>query len=104
MASMAGGAQYQGHFAMKIRLTFGAAAAAALIATGASAGEWADQCVERLEADGRDSSGCACLEAEIEANPSLVDEFLALGEIEDPAERFETASPEAQAAMQNCTR
>ena len=81
--------------------------ASALGAFGLSqafAGEWADQCVERLEADGRDSSGCACLESEIEANPSLVDEFTSLGAIEDPAERFAAASADAQAAMQNCTR
>ena len=77
---------------------------ASLFATSAVAGEWADACTERLEADGRDASGCSCLEAEIEANPDLIDEFLALGEIEDAAERFETASDDAKAAMSSCTR
>lgn len=75
--------------------TFGAAA---------QAGEWANACVDRLEADGRDTSGCACLEAEIIANPSLEEEFIALGEIEDPVERYSTASADAQAAMNKCTR
>ncbi len=70
----------------------------------ANAGEWADACAERLEADGRDTSGCACLEAEIEATPSLEDEFTSLSEIEDPAERYSSASAEAQAAMDKCTR
>lgn len=79
-------------------------ALAVMIAPAANAGEWADACVERLEADGRDSSGCTCLEDEITANPSLEEEFLALGEVEDPEERFSSASDEAKAAMGKCTR
>lgn len=89
---------------MTFKLSIAATAATALLISGATAGEWADACVERLEADGRDSSGCSCLEAEIEANPSLEDEFTALAAIEDPAERFDAASGDAQAAMAKCTR
>lgn len=89
---------------MKSKTFMALAVFAGLASTGAVAGEWADACVERLEADGRDISGCSCLEAEIEANPSLEEEFMALGEIEDPAERYDAASSEAQAAMNQCTR
>jgi hypothetical protein len=89
---------------MKTKTFVALAVLAGFVSTSASAGEWADACVERLEADGRDTSGCSCLEAEIEANPSLEEEFMSLGEIEDPAERFDAASSEAQAAMSQCTR
>lgn len=85
-------------------LSMAAGAAFFVVGSSAMAGEWADACVERLEADGRDTSGCACLEAEVEANPSLEEEFLALAEIEDAAERFSSASDEAKAAMASCTR
>jgi hypothetical protein len=70
---------------------------------GAAAGEWADACVATLEADGRDASGCACLEEEIVAN-DLAEEFLELAEIADPAARYAAASDEAKAAMDKCTR
>lgn len=89
---------------MKSLTATAAFVAMGLLMTSASAGEWADACTERMEADGRDASGCVCLEGEIEANPSLEDEFMSLAEIEDPAERFEDASADAQAAMQACTR
>lgn len=79
-----------------------AAALGAMMSAG-FAGEWADACVATLEAEGRDASGCACLEEEIIAN-DLIDEFTALGEIADPAERYEAASDEAKAAMNKCTR
>ena len=88
---------------MLVKLGLPAAAMAGAMLSAALAGEWADACVATLEADGRDSSGCACLEAEIEAN-DLADEFLALAEIEDPAERYDAASADAQAAMDKCTR
>lgn len=88
---------------MKFRTFFAASVSAGLLATAAAAGEWADACVATLEADGRDTSGCACLEEEINAN-DLADEFLELGEIADPAERYEAASDEAKAAMDKCTR
>jgi len=79
--------------------------AAAFCAAGtASAGEWADACKARLEADGRDTSGCACLEAKITEKPSLEQEFLALAEIADPASRYASASADAKAAMDSCTR
>ncbi len=80
------------------------AAAAAALASVAYAGEWADACVARLKADGRDTSGCACLEAAIEANPALEEEFRELAEIADPRARYEAASDEAKAAMDECTR
>jgi hypothetical protein len=85
------------------RLTAAAAAAAALFSV-AAAGEWADACVARLKADGRDTSGCNCLEAAIAANPALEEEFRDLAEIADPKERYEAASDEAKAAMDDCTR
>ncbi len=87
---------------MKFIIAAGAAAAA--LVSAASAGEWADACVARLEADGRDTSGCQCLEDAITANPALEEEFLELAEIADPKARYEAASPEAKAAMDDCTR
>ncbi len=80
-----------------------AIAAAMAMTSAASAGEWADACVATLEADGRDASGCACLEEEIIAN-DLADEFLELAEIVDPAARYDAASDAAKAAMDKCTR
>lgn len=88
---------------MKLKTFFATAAAAGLTVSPSYAGELADACVAALEADGRDTSGCSCLEEEALAN-DLVDEFLALGEIEDPAERYASASDEAKAAMDKCTR
>jgi len=70
----------------------------------AYAGEMADACVAALEADGRDASGCDCLESEVTASASLQEEFLALGEIADAADRYAAASDEAKAAMDKCTR
>jgi len=87
---------------MKILIALGVAAAT--LSSAAFAGEMADACVARLEAEGRDTSGCGCLEAEVEANPSLEAEFRDLGEIEDPAERYAAASDDAKAAMDACTR
>lgn len=84
------------------RALAGAAALGVMMSAGI-AGEWADACVATLEAEGRDASGCACLEEEIIAN-DLVDEFSELGEIADPAARYEAASDEAKAAMNKCTR
>lgn len=77
--------------------------AAGVMMSVSIAGEWADACTATLEADGRDPSGCACLEAEIEAG-DLADEFLALADIADPAERYSAASDDAKAAMDKCTR
>ncbi len=88
---------------MKIRLIFAAVVAAGAMNATASAGELADACAAALEAEGRDTSGCTCLEEQVVAN-DLVDEMLALGEIADPSERYEAASPEAKAAMDMCTR
>jgi len=79
------------------------AATAGMAVSAAYAGELADACVAALEADGRDTSGCSCLEEEVVAN-GLEEEFLALGEIADPAERYAAASDEAKAAMDKCTR
>lgn len=88
---------------MKLKLGFACAIAAGAMLSSGSAGEWADACAARLEADGRDASGCQCLEDEINAN-NLADEFLQLAEIEDPAARYDAASDEAKAAMNKCTR
>ena len=88
---------------MNRKLFFAATAATCTAGSLAAAGELEQACVAALEADGRDTSGCACLEAEVVAN-DLVDEFLALGEIADPADRYEAASPAAKAAMDMCTR
>ncbi len=79
------------------------AAAASALMSVSFAGDLADACAAALEADGRDTSGCTCLEDEVVAN-DLVDEFLALGEIADPAARYSAASDEAKAAMDKCTR
>ncbi|MEZ5893523.1 MAG: hypothetical protein R3C58_10360 [Parvularculaceae bacterium] len=88
---------------MKLKLGFALAASACALFSASQAGEWADACIARLDADGRDSSGCACLEEEIIAN-GLVDEFTQLGEIADPAARYDAASDAAKAAMNKCTR
>ncbi|MEO1136880.1 MAG: hypothetical protein AAFW68_09775, partial [Pseudomonadota bacterium] len=84
------------------KMIVGAAALGAMM-SASIAGEWADACVATLEAEGRDASGCACLEEEIIAN-DLVDEFAELGEIADPAARYEAASDAAKTAMNKCTR
>lgn len=89
---------------MKITSIIAATAALSAIAGAAYAGEWADRCVERLKADGRDTSGCSCLEERINADPSLADEFTKLAEIADPAARYAAASASAKAAMDACTR
>lgn len=87
---------------MKFAVALGAAGAA--LSAVAFAGEMTDACVARLEAEGRDASGCGCLEDRIAGNPALETEFRKLGEIEDPAERYATASDDAKAAMDACTR
>jgi len=85
------------------------AVTAGLLMTGSAfgpalGGEMADACVAALEAEGRDTSGCSCLEDAIGDDAALGEEFRALGEIADPAERYAAASSEAQAAMDQCTR
>ncbi|MCB2097183.1 MAG: hypothetical protein AB7F91_05175 [Parvularculaceae bacterium] len=87
---------------MKLVVSLGAAAAA--LSATAFAGEMADACVARLEAEGRDTSGCSCLEDAIAGDSALEAEFLELGEIDDPAERYDAASDDAKAAMDACTR
>jgi len=87
---------------MKLMIMVGAAAAA--LVSVAYAGEWADACVARLEADGRNTSGCQCLEDAISANPALEEEFRELAGIADPRARYEAASADAKAAMDDCTR
>jgi hypothetical protein len=88
---------------MNFKLIFTAIASVFAAISAASAGDLADACTAALEADGRDTSGCTCLEEEVVAN-DLVDEFLALGEIADPDERYASASDDAKAAMDKCTR
>jgi hypothetical protein len=81
-----------------------AAAPFLLGASAVVAGELADSCIARLQAEGRDTSGCTCLEDKVKDNQALMDEMKTLGEIADPAERYAAASPEAKAAMDACTR
>lgn len=81
-----------------------AAVAVGFSFSAATAGDLADACVAALEAEGRDTSGCSCLESEIEGNDALVEEFMALGNVGDADERYEAASDEAKAAMDACTR
>lgn len=91
-----------------MRLTGIAAAAVAVSmlfgAAAVSAGELADACEARLKADGRDTSGCACLEEAVEGDQALIDELTALADIDDAAARYAAASDEAKAVMQMCTR
>jgi hypothetical protein len=89
---------------MKFAILSAACLFALATSAPALAGELADQCRERLAADGRDTSGCDCLEKAVQDNPGLVDELTALGEIEDPAERYASASASAKAVMDKCTR
>lgn len=89
---------------MTLRLFFAAAFGAGVLTGNASAGELADACIATLEAEGRDTSGCTCLEEAITDDAALQEEFLELGEIADPEERFASASEEAQAVMASCTR
>ena len=76
--------------------------ASASVASTAFAGEMADACAAKLEAEGRDTSGCQSLEDAVIAG-GLEEEFAMLGEIDDPAERYAAASDEAKEAMK-CTR
>ncbi|MEL7491885.1 MAG: hypothetical protein AAGJ73_14305 [Pseudomonadota bacterium] len=89
---------------MKLLKFFTMAATAGAMTSAAYAGEWADQCMATLEAEGRDASGCQCLEDAITADEAMVEEFMALGEIADPAERYAAASDDAKAIMDSCTR
>jgi hypothetical protein len=89
---------------MKIGTLVAAALAAATLMGAAGAGELADACIERLQADGRDTSGCTCLENAVKDDPALVEEMTALAEVDDPAERYAAASADAKAAMDSCTR
>ncbi|MEK7264502.1 MAG: hypothetical protein AAB227_00250 [Pseudomonadota bacterium] len=79
------------------------AAIAAFVAV-AYAGEMADACAAKLEAEGRDTSGCGCLEGKVAADPSLQTEFRSLAEIDDREARYAAASDNAKAAMDACTR
>ena len=88
---------------MRIQILSAGAAAACLSIGAAFAGEMTDRCVERLAADGRDTSGCSCLEDRVVAG-GLEDEFTALGEIADPAARYAAAADAGKAAMDACTR
>lgn len=87
---------------MKFAIIFGAIAAASLSA--AAAGPMADACIAKLEAEGRDTSGCSCLEDKVMASAALQEEFTKLAEIADLGERYTAASDEAKAAMDACTR
>ena len=89
---------------MTLKVFAAAFAATGMLFSTASAGEMADSCKAALEAEGRDSSGCDCLEAEVTADAALAEEFQTLGEIADPAERYAAASDAAKAAMDKCTR
>lgn len=89
---------------MTLKIFIASAMSAGALVCNVSAGELADACVAALEAEDRDTSGCACLEEEIAGNEALAEEFIELGEIADPEERFEAASEDAQAAMTKCTR
>ena len=41
---------------------------------------------------------------EVKLDEALIEEFTELGEIDDPAERYASASEDAQAVMDACTR
>ncbi|MEO0878475.1 MAG: hypothetical protein AAFY22_02065 [Pseudomonadota bacterium] len=87
-----------------MKLASAAFCAVSIFAGAASAGELANQCKAAMEAEGRDASGCQCLEDAIAGDEALVAEFLALGDIADPAERYAAASDGAKAVMDQCTR
>ena len=89
---------------MRRNLIIAAATVCAISFSTAFAGEMADACIAKLEAEGRDTSGCTCLEDAVMESATLQEEFQTLGAIEDPAERYAAASDEAQAAMDSCTR
>ncbi len=89
---------------MRLAQIIAAAAVCATSFSTVSAGEMADACIAALEAEGRDTSGCTCLEDAVSESAALQEEFQTLGAIADPAERYAAASDEAQAAMDQCTR
>ncbi|MEL7488014.1 MAG: hypothetical protein AAGJ87_12455 [Pseudomonadota bacterium] len=89
---------------MNIKGLTAAAVAASMLFGAASAGELADACTAAMEAEGRDASGCQCLEDALGGDEALIAEFFELGEIADPAERYASASDGAKAAMDECTR
>lgn len=87
---------------MKIFYAIAAGAAATFIVGAAWAGDLADQCTALLESEGRDTSGCTCLEEKVLADPALQEEFAKLGEIADKDERWAQASDAAKEAMAMC--
>ena len=87
-----------------MRKVIAVSTALAMFAMGAEANEMVAQCEARMEADGRDPSGCQCLFDAVSGDAALQSEFESLGEIEDPAERYAAASAAARAAMDSCTR
>ncbi len=87
---------------MKKLRWFAFAAVSAMSASTVSAGELADQCSAVLDAEGRDSAGCTCLEETVSASSALQEEFVALGAIADRDERWSQASDAAKEAMSSC--
>ena len=88
----------------KIKTIAAFAVGSSAIFSVSHAGELADKCIAALEADGRDTSGCVCLEEAVAGNDALIAEMEALGAIADPGERYAAASADAQAVMDQCTR
>lgn len=89
---------------MMLKFVVASAFSAGVLAASAMANEMEDACVAALEAEGRDTSGCACLVDAIGDDDALIDEFTSLGEIADADERYDAASDAAKAAMDACTR
>ena len=87
-----------------MKFLISAAASFVALTGAAAAGDLADQCRATLEAEGRDTSGCECLEGKVLENPDLQSEFQSLGDIDGAQERYAAASDEAKAAMDACTR
>ena len=87
-----------------MRKVIGLTAGFAMFAMSAEANQMVEDCKARMDADGRDPSGCQCLMDAVSSSDALMEEFASLGEIDDPAERYAAASDDAKAAMDSCTR
>lgn len=59
-------------------------------------------CEATLEAEGGKAEGCSCLVEKISDDPALFEEFISLGALSDMNERYEAASSDAKAVIDEC--
>lgn len=59
-------------------------------------------CVDVISTEGGDTSDCACLAAQADGDYALSAELIALADLGSAEERYDAASPDAQAAIEAC--